>query len=128
MEKKPEPAVQADGVVEREEELTPRSAPVSRPSIAMFEPGDDRGPQPPQDGLGIIKTGDALPPSILSDLKPAAGGAKPFAANIASNNPLSLKSTGAASDLKTLKCRECGAMNDPSEWYCERCGAELSAI
>jgi uncharacterized OB-fold protein len=32
------------------------------------------------------------------------------------------------SELKTLKCRECGAMNNPSEWYCERCGAELSAL
>jgi len=80
-----------------------------------------------QNDLGIIKTGDELPPSILSDLKPGSAGEKPLAANVASNNPLSLKGN-APSDLKTLKCRECGTMNDPSEWYCERCGAELSAI
>jgi hypothetical protein len=77
--------------------------------------------------MGIIKTGDELPPSILADLTPGAGGQKPLAANVASNNPLSLKGT-APSDLKTLKCRECGSMNDPSEWYCERCGAELSGM
>jgi hypothetical protein len=77
--------------------------------------------------LGIIKTGDALPPSILADLAPSASGEKPLAANVASNNPLSLKGN-TQSDLKTLKCRECGTMNDPSEWYCEKCGAELSAI
>jgi hypothetical protein len=77
--------------------------------------------------LGIIKTGDELPPSILADLTPGSTGQKPLAANVASNNPLSLKGS-APSDLKTLKCRECGTMNDPSEWYCERCGAELSAM
>jgi hypothetical protein len=88
----------------------------------------DARPAPRQtDGLGIIKTGDELPPSLLEDLRPTDSGEKPFAANVASNNPLSLKSAGTG-DTKTLKCRDCGAMNDPSEWYCERCGAELSTI
>lgn len=125
-------AVQADGSVEKATELSDAPIkPTMRPSIAMQMSAmtidaDTQAP-PVRDTLGIIKTGDELPPSILSDLKPSNEGEKPFAANVASNNPLSLKSTGS-SDLKTLKCRECGAMNDPSEWYCERCGAELSAM
>jgi hypothetical protein len=124
--------MQADGAVEKAVELEPQPKPVSRPSIAMqmaaltLDP--DTKPVVRNDSLGIIKTGDELPPSILADLQPgAATGEKPFAANVASNNPLSLKST-ETSDLKTLKCRECGSMNDPSEWYCERCGAELSSM
>jgi hypothetical protein len=127
-----EVTVQADGVVEKADELERASIPVSRPSIAMqmssmtIEP--EAAPAPARESLGIIKTGDELPPSILDDIRPGGGdGDKPFAANVASNNPLSLKST-APTDTKTLKCRECGSMNDPSEWYCERCGAELSAI
>ena len=125
-------SVQADGVVEKNVELAPSQKPVSRPSIAMqmasltIDP--DTMPRTRQtDGLGIIKTGDELPPSLLEDIKPADSGEKPFAANVASNNPLSLKSAGSG-ETKTLKCRDCGAMNDPSEWYCERCGAELSTI
>jgi hypothetical protein len=95
-------------------------------SAMTIEP--DTKPTPKADSLGIIKTGEELPPSLLGDLQPSkTGGEKPFAANVASNNPLSLKSTGTG-DLKSLKCKECGTMNDPSEWYCERCGAELSAI
>jgi hypothetical protein len=126
-----EASVQADGVVEKAVELERTSVPVSRPSIAMqmsamtIEP--DVPTRPTRDSMGIIKTGDELPPSILEDLRPGSGSDKPLAANVASNNPLSLKSAGSG-DTKTLKCRECGSMNDPSEWYCERCGAELSAI
>lgn len=53
----------------------------------------------------------------------------PLAANVASNNPIVLKSaTGSDQAAKTLKCAECGAMNYPTEWYCERCGAELAAL
>ncbi|HET9426303.1 MAG TPA: hypothetical protein VFO55_13120, partial [Gemmatimonadaceae bacterium] len=126
-----EASVQADGVVEKAADMPETPKAPQRPSIAMqmsamtFEP--DVKPVPARDSMGIIKTGDALPPSILSDLRPAGEGEKPFAANVASNNPLSLTSSGP-SDLKTLKCRECGTMNDPSEWYCEKCGAELSAM
>ena len=35
---------------------------------------------------------------------------------------------GAAANVKTLKCGECGTLNRPTEWYCERCGAELAAL
>jgi hypothetical protein len=35
---------------------------------------------------------------------------------------------GAAPNVKTLKCGECGTLNRPTEWYCERCGAELAAL
>jgi hypothetical protein len=35
---------------------------------------------------------------------------------------------GAATNVKTLKCGECGTLNRPTEWYCERCGAELAAL
>jgi hypothetical protein len=45
-----------------------------------------------------------------------------------SEGPLSIRSSGATEQPKTLKCAECGSMNYPSEWYCERCGAELAAI
>lgn len=124
---KPAEVAQADGVTEKPKEPeAPR--PVPRQSIAMtmasltMESGAHA-----QNDLGIIKTGDELPPSILADLTPGGAGQKPLAANVASNNPLSLKGS-APSDLKTLKCRECGTMNDPSEWYCERCGAELTVV
>jgi hypothetical protein len=128
---KPPEGAQADGVVEKQTELEAEPPkPVMRQSIAMqmasltMEPGTGAKAQ---SDMGIIKTGDELPPSILADLTPGSGAQKPLAANVASNNPLSLKGS-TPSDLKTLKCRECGSMNDPSEWYCERCGAELSAI
>jgi hypothetical protein len=133
---KPVEEVQADGAVEKtvdpiesKPEPKPEPKPVPRQSIAMTmaQLNLEEGGATANTDLGIIKTGDELPPSILADRAPNTGGAKPLAANIASNNPLSLKGTGP-SDLKTLKCRECSAMNDPSEWYCERCGAELSAI
>jgi hypothetical protein len=75
----------------------------------------------------VVKA-DESAPSLLDGIAPTGGvGEKPFAANVVSNNPLSLKSSGPK-DIKTLKCRECGAMNDPTEWYCERCGAELSGL
>jgi hypothetical protein len=126
--------MQAEGVADKAKEPEPAPSKKDtnpRQSIAMtmasltMEPGTGAKAQ---SDLGIIKTGDELPPSILADLAPGADGHKPLAANVASNNPVSLKGSGAPSDLKTLKCRECGSMNDPSEWYCERCGAELSAI
>lgn len=53
----------------------------------------------------------------------------PLAANVASNNPIVLKSSAPGDQpAKTLTCAECGAMNYPTEWYCERCGAELAAL
>jgi hypothetical protein len=36
--------------------------------------------------------------------------------------------TSSSSELKTLRCTECGTMNLPTEWYCERCGGELAAF
>ena len=88
-----------------------------------LEPGSEARAQ---SDLGIIKTGDELPPSILADLKPGSSGEKPLAANVASNNPFTL--TSAPNTAKSLKCKECGALNLTSEWYCEKCGAELSVI
>jgi hypothetical protein len=135
VEKRGVEGVPVDATVEKDVDLeTPSPTPkaVPRQSIAIqmasmtIEPGTGTKAQ---SDLGIIKTGDEMPPSILDDLRPGSGsGAKPLAANVASNNPLSLKASGAPSDLKTLKCRECDTMNDPAEWYCEKCGAELSAI
>jgi hypothetical protein len=51
----------------------------------------------------------------------------PLAANVPDGD-IQLKSRGAASQKKTLKCAECGTLNTPSEWYCERCGAELAQL
>jgi hypothetical protein len=104
---------------------TPR--PVMRQSIAMQMASLTIDPEvnaAARSDLGIIKTGDELPPSLLDDLRPKANA---LAGNVASNNPMSLDSS-TGSELKTLRCRECSAMNNPSEWYCERCGAELSAL
>jgi hypothetical protein len=52
----------------------------------------------------------------------------PLAANVASNTPIVLRTSGGVEQTKTLKCNECGAMNYATEWYCERCGAELAAL
>ena len=120
----PEPAAEADGPIEKAVELKPVAQ--SRPSIAMHMASMTIEPEDAKPG-GFIKA-DESKKSLLDGITSSAQpGEKPFAANVASNNPLSLKSTTPA-DMKTLKCRECGAMNDPSEWYCERCGAELSAM
>lgn len=121
---------QADGAFEKATELDSASTkPVPRQSIAMqmasltIEPGSTSNAQ---GDLGIIKTGDELPPSILADLNPGAGGQKPLAANVASNDPFTL--TASPGSTKNLKCKACGALNLPSDWYCEGCGAELSVI
>jgi hypothetical protein len=53
---------------------------------------------------------------------------RPLAANVPSNTPIVLRTSGQTEQSKTLKCSECGAMNYPTEWYCERCGAELAAL
>jgi hypothetical protein len=53
---------------------------------------------------------------------------RPLAANVPSNTPIVLRTSGQTEQSKTLKCGECGALNYPTEWYCERCGAELAAL
>jgi hypothetical protein len=100
----------------------------TRPSIVMQQMSQTIEPEDvPRTSIGIVKAGESVP-SLLDGILPTApAGEKPFAANVVSNSPLSLKSS-AKGDVKTLKCRECGTMNDPTEWYCERCGAELSAM
>lgn len=98
-----------------------------RMSIAMQQASMTIEPDDVPRSTGVVKA-DGSSPSLLDGISSKApSDEKPFAANVASNNPLSLKSSGP-SDVKTLKCRECGAMNDPTEWYCERCGAELSGL
>src|SRR5439155_13849746 len=99
-----------------------------RPTIAMEQASMTIEPEDvSRDSIGIVKAEESVP-SLLADLTPKAKeGDKPFAANVASNNPLSLKSA-AKGDVKTLKCRECGARNDPTEWDCVQCGAELSEV
>lgn len=100
----------------------------ARPSIVMQQMSQTIEPEDlPRTSIGIVKAGESVPSLLDGILPTAAASEKPFAANVASNSPLSLKSS-AKGDVKTLKCRECGAMNDPTEWYCERCGAELSGI
>ena len=64
----------------------------------------------------------------LGDSPRRIAGEPPFAANVASNTPIVLRTVTAAEQSKTLKCGECGTMNYPTEWYCERCGAELAAL
>jgi hypothetical protein len=122
----PQPGPTLESPIEKVTEIeTPR--PVMRQSIAMQMASLTIDPEvnaAARSDLGIIKTGDELPPSLLDDLRPKANA---LAGNVASNNPMSLDSS-TGSELKTLRCRECSAMNNPSEWYCERCGAELSAL
>jgi hypothetical protein len=104
-------------LVEKPAQRPPRSTIAMQQASMTFEPEDD---------AGVVKANESTP-SLLDGIAPVGSGEKPFAANVVSNNPLSLKSSGPK-DVKTLKCRECGAMNDPTEWYCERCGAELSGL
>lgn len=130
-EKVPEKPGAATGLgIEKESEPLVEKPPPRDPrlSIAMQQMSQTIEPEDvPRTSIGIVKA-DESTPSLLDGIGPKAqADEKPFAANVASNNPLSLKSS-AKGDVKTLKCRECGAMNDPTEWYCERCGAELSGI
>jgi hypothetical protein len=122
---KPAPPPPSDIQIEKAIELSPVAP--ARLSIAMQQASMTIEPSDVQRMSGIVKD-EPKKGSLLDGITPSSGkGEQPFAANVASNNPMSLKS-GAPSDLKTLKCRDCGSMNDPSEWYCERCGAELSAM
>ena len=131
-DKAPEPPVVPDSGLGIEKESDPLIAKAppreARLSIAMQQMSQTIEPEDlPRTSIGIVKANESGP-SLLDGISPKAQtGEKPFAANVASNNPLSLKSA-TKGDVKTLKCRECGAMNDPTEWYCERCGAELSGL
>lgn len=118
----PAAASRTDVPVEKAVELEPSRA---RPSLVMQSSSMTFEPAAEKRISGIIKA-DEAPPSLLDGITSSAATEKPYAANVASNNPLSLRAV--ASDIKTLKCRECSAMNDPAEWYCERCGAELAAL
>jgi len=122
-------AAPAGLTVEKEEEplVEPPTPRPPRATIAMQQSSMTIEPEDASTASGIVKADESTPSlldGISSNVQP---GERPFAANVASNSPLSLKSS-AKGDVKTLKCRECGAMNDPTEWYCERCGAELSAM
>lgn len=80
---------------------------------------------PPTSAQGLQQQ----PPTSLTpptQEPPLAPPAAPLATP--SEGPLSIRSSGATEQPKTLKCAECGSMNYASEWYCERCGAELAAI
>jgi hypothetical protein len=113
--------------IEREEEPLAEKPP-PRPARATIAMQQASMTFEPDELPASVTKGDDSAPSLLDGIaSKTAAGEKPFAANVASNNPLSLKSSGP-SDVKTLKCRECGTMNDPTEWYCERCGAELSGL
>jgi ribosomal protein L40E len=114
-----------EAVIERDEEPLAEKPP-QRPARATIAMQQASMTFEPEDETSVVKA-DESAPSLLEGIGPVGGAEKPFAANVVSNNPLSLKST-APKDVKTLKCRECGAMNDPTEWYCERCGAELSGL
>jgi hypothetical protein len=72
----------------------------------------------------------AVPPTPVDEV-PATGEPsreRPYAANVASNTPITLRPSGETSGAKTLKCSDCGSWNLPTDWYCERCGAELAAF
>ncbi len=133
-ERAPEPpaVVAAAPAIEKESDAHTPTLPQreARPSIVMQSMSQTIEPEavePPRNSIGILKT-DGSAPSLLDGLlSKTRDSEKPFAGNVASNSPLSLKSAEKG-DYKTLKCKECGSMNDPTEWYCERCGAELSAM
>ncbi|HEY4219615.1 MAG TPA: Ran-binding zinc finger domain-containing protein [Gemmatimonadaceae bacterium] len=78
----------------------------------------------------IVTPDESDAESLLQGLEAStrASSSPPLAANVASNTPIVLRTSGALEQSKTLKCNECGAMNYPTEWYCERCGAELAAL
>jgi hypothetical protein len=78
----------------------------------------------------IVTPDESDAESLLEGLDGAnrAAATPPLAANVASNTPIVLRTSGGIEQSKTLKCNECGAMNYPTEWYCERCGAELAAL
>jgi hypothetical protein len=122
-------AAPAGLTVEKEEEplVEPPTPRPPRATIAMQQSSMTIEPADASPASGILKADESTPSLLDGILSKVEPGERPFAANVASNSPLSLKSS-AKGDVKTLKCRECGAMNDPTEWYCERCGAELSAM
>jgi hypothetical protein len=95
------------------DETNPSPAPVSEPVYERIVTPDESDAESLLEGLGGAKRADATPP---------------LAANVPSNTPIALRTSGAIEQSKTLKCNECGAMNYPTEWYCERCGAELAAL
>ena len=130
-ERPPEPSAMAaaPAAIEKESDAPPKSPQrEARPSIVMQQMSQTIEPEDvARNSIGVVKH-DESSPSLLDGLLPKTqDNEKPFAANVSSNSPLSLKSS-AKGDYKTLKCKECGSMNDPTEWYCERCGAELSAM
>ena len=89
-------------------------APAARPAT----PAQGQRPQP---------AAPSPPPALTPPATPATPTLVP-SQSTPSDGPLSIRSSGALEQPKTLKCAECGSMNYPSEWYCERCGAELAAI
>lgn len=80
---------------------------------SLWTSGTGSGGNPGHGGLG-------LPPS--------SGGEEASNTLSARRNSSVTGSDGGTSQVKTLKCQECGTMNYPTEWYCERCGGELAAL
>jgi hypothetical protein len=94
-------------------------------------------PAAPVDELAFLKsvTGEQQvprkPPPRKSDSGPMRAidiGQEPPAVAVDNGDASLAARPGAASNVKTLKCGECGTLNRPTEWYCERCGAELAAL
>ena len=124
----------------------PAAAPQPRPPAAAPPQSADGGAQQPSgasfDELAFLTQvvggeqqplvrSDSVADSLLDGLEQRnRGGAReaPLAANVSSNTPIVLRTSGPIEQSKTLKCSECGALNYPTEWYCERCGAELAAL
>jgi len=107
--------------------LEPSPPRPARSTIAMEQASQTIEPHELPRSSGNVSI-DESPPSLLDGITSSAiAGEKPFAANVESNNSLSLK-TSSLGDDKSLKCRACSAMNSLTEWYCEKCGAELSVM
>ena len=99
------------------------SAPATAPSPTPIRPMRDVGSaNAPMRGRA---SQEALVESVRIDPTRVE---RPLAANVPSNTPIVLRTSGQTEQAKTLKCSECGAFNYPTEWYCERCGAELAAL
>jgi hypothetical protein len=109
---------------------TPAATPVPKPTpsgnsappaVRPQTPAQGAQPQraivPPTTQVIVPPTQPPPPPQQLVPKQPTPP-----------EGPLTIRSSGATEQPKTLKCAECGSMNYPSEWYCERCGAELAAI
>ena len=107
-----------------EERSQPSAAPSPAPVNAAASPTNDSAYE------RIVTPDESDAESLLQGLESStrASNTPPLAANVASNTPIVLRTSGALEQSKTLKCNECGAMNYPTEWYCERCGAELAAL